>query len=113
MPVDLILPCLNEADALPWVLERIPDGVHPIVVDNGSSDGSLARLRTYNERLKLIANETNQGISVARNQGASAAYGDDAATRRLAARFSELFERQVAVLPVATGTAASGMTIGM
>lgn len=40
MRVDLILPCLNEAAALPWVLARIPHGVHPIVVDNGSSDGS-------------------------------------------------------------------------
>ena len=38
--VDLILPCLDEADALPWVLERVPDGVRPIVVDNGSTDGS-------------------------------------------------------------------------
>lgn len=40
MPVDLVLPCLNEAAALPWVLERIPPGVRAIVVDNGSTDGS-------------------------------------------------------------------------
>ena len=57
-------------------LAQQPGLLEVIVVDNGSSDGSLARLRTYNERLKLIANETNQGISVARNQGASAASGD-------------------------------------
>jgi glycosyltransferase involved in cell wall biosynthesis len=31
---------LNEAQALPWVLGRIPGGFDPIVVDNGSSDGS-------------------------------------------------------------------------
>ena len=37
---DVILPVLNEAEALPWVLERMPDGFHPIVVDNGSTDGS-------------------------------------------------------------------------
>ena len=38
--IDVILPVLNEAAALPWVLGRIPPGYRPIVVDNGSSDGS-------------------------------------------------------------------------
>jgi glycosyltransferase involved in cell wall biosynthesis len=38
--VDVILPCLNEASALPWMLDRMPDGFRPIVVDNGSTDGS-------------------------------------------------------------------------
>lgn len=38
--VDLILPCLNEAAALPWVLGRLPAGVRAIVVDNGSTDSS-------------------------------------------------------------------------
>ncbi len=38
--VDVILPCLNEVEALPWVLARIPQGMSPIVVDNGSTDGS-------------------------------------------------------------------------
>jgi glycosyltransferase involved in cell wall biosynthesis len=38
--VDLVLPCLNEAAALPWVLGRLPDGVRAVVVDNGSVDGS-------------------------------------------------------------------------
>ncbi|HEY3512678.1 glycosyltransferase family 2 protein [Kribbella sp. NPDC051137] len=40
MPVDVVLPCLNEAAALPWILERLPSGVRAIVVDNGSTDGS-------------------------------------------------------------------------
>ena len=38
--VDLVLPCLNEAEALPWVLDRLPTGVRAVVVDNGSTDGS-------------------------------------------------------------------------
>lgn len=37
---DVLLPCLDEADALPWVLGRMPVGFHPIVADNGSTDGS-------------------------------------------------------------------------
>lgn len=38
--VDVVLPVLDEKDALPWVLERFPSGYNPIVVDNGSVDGS-------------------------------------------------------------------------
>ncbi|MBM4793740.1 glycosyltransferase [Streptomyces sioyaensis] len=43
--MDIVLPCLDEAEALPYVLERIPPGRRAIVVDNGSTDGSpdLAR----------------------------------------------------------------------
>ncbi len=39
MPV-VVLPVLNERAALAWVLSRMPEGFHPLVVDNGSSDGS-------------------------------------------------------------------------
>lgn len=35
-----MLPCLDEAAALPWVLNRLPAGVRAVVVDNGSTDGS-------------------------------------------------------------------------
>ena len=38
--VDVILPVLDEAAALPWVLGRMPPGFRPLVADNGSSDGS-------------------------------------------------------------------------
>jgi glycosyltransferase involved in cell wall biosynthesis len=37
---DVVLPVLNESQALPWVLERMPAGYRSIVVDNGSTDGS-------------------------------------------------------------------------
>lgn len=47
MKVDLILPCLNEAAALPWVLGRLPSGVRAIVVDNGSTDDSPAIATTH------------------------------------------------------------------
>jgi glycosyltransferase involved in cell wall biosynthesis len=42
---DVVLPCLNEAAALPWVLSRMPPGFRPVVADNASTDGSgdLAR----------------------------------------------------------------------
>ncbi|WP_242895274.1 glycosyltransferase family 2 protein [Actinomadura litoris] len=41
MPViDVVLPCLDEAEALPWVLARMPDGFRALVVDNASTDDS-------------------------------------------------------------------------
>ena len=37
---DVVLPVLNEAEALPALLAAMPSGYRPIVVDNGSTDGS-------------------------------------------------------------------------
>jgi threonine aldolase len=45
------------------------------------------------------------------NAGAAASYGADEITRRLQARFAEIFEREVLVHPVATGTAANALAI--
>lgn len=43
--IDLVLPCLDEASAIPRVLERVPHDVRAIIVDNGSSDGSVRLAR--------------------------------------------------------------------
>lgn len=40
--VDVVLPCLDEAAALPGVLAAMPPGCRPIVVDNGSTDDTAA-----------------------------------------------------------------------
>jgi threonine aldolase len=45
------------------------------------------------------------------NAGALTAYGGDEITRRVEARFAEVFEREVAVLLVATGTAANALAL--
>ena len=45
--IDVVLPCLNEARALPWVLSRIPAGYRAIVADNGSTDGSADVARAF------------------------------------------------------------------
>ena len=37
---DVVIPVLDEAAALPALLAAMPDGYRPIVVDNGSGDGS-------------------------------------------------------------------------
>ncbi len=45
------------------------------------------------------------------NHGAAHSYGADAITKQLQARFSELFDTEVAVFPVATGTAANALSL--
>jgi glycosyltransferase involved in cell wall biosynthesis len=69
--VDVVLPCLNEAAALPWVLSRIPVGYRAIVADNGSADGSPS----------IAAEHGAQVVSVPRRGfGAAAHAGLEAAT---------------------------------
>lgn len=69
--LDVVLPCLDEAGALPAVLSGLPAGVRAIVVDNGSTDGSAAVART------LGATVITEGV---RGYGAACAAGLAAAT---------------------------------
>ncbi len=48
---DVVLPCLDEAAALPWLLARMPAGYRPIVADNGSTDGSPEVARALGARV--------------------------------------------------------------
>jgi glycosyltransferase involved in cell wall biosynthesis len=45
--IDVVLPCLNEAPALPGVLSRLPAGYRAVVADNGSTDGSAEVARRH------------------------------------------------------------------
>lgn len=65
-PVDVILPCLNEADALPWVLSRMPSGYRAIVVDNDSHDGSADIARSLGA---TVVEESNRGFGAACHAG--------------------------------------------
>jgi glycosyltransferase involved in cell wall biosynthesis len=68
--VDVVLPVLDEALALPGVLASLPDGVTPIVVDNGSTDGSGALAATLGAR---VVHEPRRGFGAACHAGLSAA----------------------------------------
>jgi glycosyltransferase involved in cell wall biosynthesis len=60
--VDVVLPVLNEAGALPWVLSRLPDGYRAIVADNGSSDGSPAVAASFGA---TVVSEPRRGFGAA------------------------------------------------
>lgn len=70
---DVILPVLNEASALPWVLRRMPEGYRPIVVDNGSTDGSPELAR---ELGATVVVERRRGFGAACAAGLAAAGTD-------------------------------------
>jgi hypothetical protein len=71
--VDVVLPCLNEAGALPWVLSRIPPGWRALVVDNGSTDGSAELARALGA---TVVREERRGFGAACHAGLSAATAD-------------------------------------
>ena len=66
----MILPVLDEAEAIPRVLSAMPDGFRPIVVDNGSTDGSGDIAREYGAE---VVNEARQGFGAACYAGLMAA----------------------------------------
>ena len=70
---DVILPVLNERDAIPWVLERMPAGYSPLVVDNGSTDGSGELAASLGARVVV---EPVPGFGAACFAGLSAAESD-------------------------------------
>jgi glycosyltransferase involved in cell wall biosynthesis len=70
---DVVLPVLDERDALPWVLERMPAGYVPIVADNGSRDGSGALAARLGAR---VVSEPRRGFGAACWAGLRAATAD-------------------------------------
>ncbi|UJA09406.1 glycosyltransferase family 2 protein [Streptomyces collinus] len=71
--VDVVLPCLNEAGALPWVLARVPAGWRALVVDNGSTDGSADVARSLGA---TVVREERRGFGAACHAGLLAATAD-------------------------------------
>ena len=70
MLIDVVLPCLDEAAALPWVLGQMPPGFRPIVADNGSGDGSAQIARRHGAR---VVDAPQRGFGAACHAGLLAA----------------------------------------
>jgi glycosyltransferase involved in cell wall biosynthesis len=67
---DVILPVLDEAAAVPGVLAAMPSGYRPIVVDNGSTDGSAEIAAALGA---LVVAEPRRGFGAACYAGLRAA----------------------------------------
>lgn len=68
--IEVILPVLDEAQAIPAVLGAMPVGFEPLVVDNGSRDGSAQVARIGGAR---VVHEPRKGFGAACFTGLEAA----------------------------------------
>ena len=77
--VSIIIPCYNRenyiTDALNSALNQTYENIEIIVVDDGSTDNSVAVLTKYGDKINLIQ-QKNKGVSAARNTGLRLASGD-------------------------------------
>lgn len=71
--IDVVLPCLNEAGALPWLLDRMPATYRALVADNGSTDGSA---RVAAEHGAVVVDVPQPGFGAACHAGLLAATSD-------------------------------------
>jgi glycosyltransferase involved in cell wall biosynthesis len=67
--IEVVLPTLDEAEALPWVLGRMPAGFSALVVDNGSSDDSAEIAAALGAR---VLHEPRRGFGSACHAGLAA-----------------------------------------
>ena len=68
--IDVILPVLDESEAIPWVVSRMPPGYRAVVVDNGSTDGSAQVAARAGAR---VVDEPRRGFGAACYTGLVAA----------------------------------------
>ena len=85
MRISVVTVCYNAAptlaDAVESVLGQLPDRQAPfdleyIVVDGGSTDGTLDLLEPYRDRIATLISEPDRGLYDAMNKGIKAATGD-------------------------------------
>lgn len=80
MYVSVIIPVYNRKNFIRHCLESVlaqdfKGDYEIIVVDDGSTDGTVEILKEFSSRVKLHLSPANQGVSSARNQGARLAQG--------------------------------------
>jgi len=74
--VSVIIPALNEAENLPYVLPQIPQWVHEVIlVDGHSTDGTVAVARALVPHVRVVMQE-RKGKGAALRCGFAAATGD-------------------------------------
>ncbi|MDH4364335.1 MAG: glycosyltransferase family 2 protein [Acidimicrobiia bacterium] len=71
--IDVVLPSLNEAAALPALLDAFPRGFRGIVVDNGSTDGTADVASAHGA---VVVSEARRGFGAACWKGLETAESD-------------------------------------
>jgi len=80
MSVSVVTVCFNAADTIEHtirsVLAQQYEHVEHVIVDGGSTDGTLDIVKTFNGRIKKFISEPDRGIYDAMNKGVHLAQGD-------------------------------------
>jgi len=80
MSISIITACYNSAATIRETIDSVlaqdyPD-IEYIIVDGGSSDGTMEIVRGYGDRIDVVISETDEGIYDAMNKGIQVATGD-------------------------------------
>ncbi|MGH7383811.1 MAG: glycosyltransferase family 2 protein [Candidatus Rokuibacteriota bacterium] len=77
--MSVVIPAYNAErfleEAVESVLRQAHQRLEVIVVDDGSTDGTAARVRAYGNRVRYVR-QANAGVGAARNRGVALATGD-------------------------------------
>lgn len=80
MKISVVTVCYNAADTLEEtmlsVLNQTYDNIDYIIIDGGSTDGTVGIIRKYADRLAYWGSEPDKGIYDAMNKGLAVATGD-------------------------------------
>jgi len=100
--VSVIIPTYNRAGIISRTIDNVFDqtykNIEVIIVDDGSTDDTVARLREYGSRIRVVWRE-NAGPATARNRGVETARGEIIAFQDSDdAWLPQKIERQVALL---------------
>ncbi len=75
--VTVIIPALNEAENLPYVLPRIPRWVHEVIlVDDHCTDNTVEVARSLWPNIRIVTNRGQRGKGMAMQKGFAAATGE-------------------------------------
>jgi glycosyltransferase involved in cell wall biosynthesis len=113
--VSVVVPAYNAARTLPETVRSVLDqtvrDIEVIVVDDGSTDGTVEAAHAIDDRRVTVMSQPNAGVSAARNTGAQAARGryvafldsDDLWLPHKLERQLEILEREPGVHAVQAG----------
>ncbi len=80
MKISVIIPTYNRERTIERAMLSVFRQTYPafeiIVIDDFSDDATGEILLEYKDKIKIITNESNRGVSYSRNQGIAAAEGD-------------------------------------